>query len=287
MSYVTAAAVGDELVPLRTDFDVVLRGYERGQVQRYVQSVETDLRLLATDRDAAIARSEDLARELDALRAENARLRQRVDRISRAPIAPDALPERLRRMAELAHEEAAEITARAQAAAEEMADRLRLRAEQLDRRAAAMDAEHREVMRSAQAEIDTMTERAEERRQRLDDEAAALRKQAAADAETAAAARRAETARAIAEQEEAARRRADELVRDATKEAERIVGAARRQADVLREHRDRLAAELRDVGELLADVEPLLVPLPEEVAAAEERTERIPVPREVREPVAV
>jgi hypothetical protein len=55
---VTARDVAPEdIVPLAVGFDVVLRGYDRGQVHHYVQASETGLRLLTTDRDAAVRRT--------------------------------------------------------------------------------------------------------------------------------------------------------------------------------------------------------------------------------------
>ncbi|GAA4419411.1 hypothetical protein GCM10023148_18620 [Actinokineospora soli] len=114
----TSLDTPDDLVPLRTDFDPAFRGYDRDQVRRFVAEVEADLRLLAADRDGAVARAESIARELEAARAENRELRERCDRISRTPIDADALTERLRRMVELARADADEIVARARAAAE-------------------------------------------------------------------------------------------------------------------------------------------------------------------------
>src|ERR1044072_4931262 len=109
---------GEELVPLRTGFDVVMRGYRRGPVRRYVQSVEEELRSLAADRDANAELAEALARQIERLRAENVGLRQRDARGGGPPIEPAALQERLRRMLELANDEAREVTKRARVAAE-------------------------------------------------------------------------------------------------------------------------------------------------------------------------
>lgn len=272
---VTAADTREDLVPLRTDFDLVWRGYDRDQVRHHVHSMEADLRLLAVDRDAAVARAEDLTQQLEAARTDNGALRARIDRISRTPIEPDALTERLRRMVELAHEEAADITARARAAAEhswatanQAADRLRHRAEQLvadlDRRRQEMETEHRELMSRAREQVTMMTRQAEQRRRELDEQAARLRHQVETDFEVAMAARRAEAMRALAEQDRAAKDRADQLIREATEQAHRIVADARRQVDVLRAHRDRLADGLRSAQQLLSDAEPLLRPLSEE-----------------------
>lgn len=264
-----------ELLPLRTDFDVRWRGYDHEQVQHYVHEVEGELAVLTADRDAALARAESLARQLEVLRGENAELHARVDRICRAPVDPDALTERLRRRVELAHAEAEEITTRARTAAEQdwanarqAADRLRGRAEhlvaELDRRRADMEAEHRELMDRAHRWVEEMTRQAERRRRELDDQAEQVRRQIEADFEQAMAQRRAEAMRALAEQQRSAQARADQIVHDATEHAHRVVADAEHRVDVLHHHRRRLAEELRAAQALLADIEPVLQPLPEE-----------------------
>ncbi len=271
----SAVDLRENLLPLRTDFDLCWRGYDRHQVQHYVHGVEDELRLLSADRDAALARAEALARQLEAARGENSELRARVDRVCRAPIDPDGLTERLRRRVELAHDEAAEITTRARASAEQhwtdaerAADRLRHRAEhlvaELDRRRADMETEHRELMDRAHEQVEALTRQAERRRRELDEQAEQVRRQVAADFEQAMALRRAEATRAVAEQQRSAQARADRLVREATEHAHRIVAEAEQRVDVLRRHRAHLAEELRAAQAILAEAEPLLRPLPEE-----------------------
>ncbi|MEV6717610.1 metallopeptidase [Lentzea sp. NPDC051208] len=265
-----------ELLPLRTDFDLRRRGYDRDQVQDYVRGAEEELRLVTADRDAALAHAESLARQLEEARTHNAELRARVDRICRTPIEPDVLTERLRRMVDLAHGEAEEITTRARAAAEQhwanaerAAERLRQRAEQLvadlDRRRAEMETEHRELMDRAHRQVEATTRQAERRRRELDEQAARLRQQVEADFEQAMALRRAEAMRVLAEQQQRAQAR----------------------IDALRGQRDRIAGDLRAAQALLADTELLLCPLPEE---APEDGPVVPVQiirhdRHTREPV--
>ncbi|GLZ27885.1 hypothetical protein Lesp02_00750 [Lentzea sp. NBRC 105346] len=280
-----------ELLPLRTDFDVRWRGYDHEQVQHYVREVEGELAVLTADRDSALARAESLARQLEAARTENAELRARADRICRTPVDPDALSERLRRMVELAHAEAEEITTRARIAAEQdwanahrAADRLRRRAEhvvaELDRRRAEAETEHRALMDRAHAEVETMTRQAERRRRELDDQAAQVRRQVESDFEQAMAQRRAEAMRALADQQRAAQARADRIVREATEHARRIVADAEHRVDLLDRCRRRVAEELRAAQALLADAEPLLRPLPEETIVTMEVIHHDQRPRE-------
>ncbi|MBB5855997.1 M protein [Amycolatopsis umgeniensis] len=108
-------------------FDLAWRGFNRAQVREFVREVETELRRVAAERDEALRRGEALAARLTATQEENRELKASVDRISRVPIAPDALQERSRRMLELTREEAEDITARAtEKAAEAEAERRRI-----------------------------------------------------------------------------------------------------------------------------------------------------------------
>ena len=314
-----------ELVPLRTGFDVVLRGYRRGQVRRYVRAVEEEVRLLTADRDANADLAESLTAEVEQLRAQNARLTQQIDAMSRTPVSPDAVPPRLRRMVELAKEEAAEITARAQAAAEhswaaaeEAAGRLRARyadaLAEMDRTRREVEIEHRTMLQQARVDASVMTTEADRRRKELDDQAARRRERVESDFEMAMATRRAEAMREVAERRVTAARLVDEaaeraerlveeasaeaerlveeanaeaerLVRGGTEEAERLVaeatsvaslkvseavgeaerrvGAADREVARLLDLRGRIAEQLRGARETLAEVAPLMTPIPE------------------------
>lgn len=100
------------------------RGYDRQEVQSYLRCVETELRLLTAEREAARSQAADVTRTLEALTEENRDLRARIDRISRNPIEPDGLAERLGRMVELAKEEALDLVH--QATQEATATRARL-----------------------------------------------------------------------------------------------------------------------------------------------------------------
>lgn len=301
-----------ELVPLRTDFDVVLRGYRRGQVRAYVRAVEEELRLVTADRDANAELAGSLAAEVEQLRARNARLRRELDAMSRTPVAPEAVPPRLRRMVELAKEEAAEITARAQAAAEhswataeEAAGRLRARyadaLAEMDRSRREMEAEHRTLLQQARADAAMMTTEADRRRTELDEQAARRRQRVEADFEVAMARRRAEAMRELAQQKLTAQEEASRLVREATEEAERLVregtdeaerqlaaaaqeatcriSAAQREVGRLRELRGRLAVQLREAREVLVGAGPLLRPVAAEGDADPSRPAAIPQPR--------
>lgn len=260
---------------MQTGFDVVLRGYDRKQVRRFVRDTEAETRLLAADRDAAVARVEELAQQLEQLRSDNDQLRAKLDRVCRTPIEPDALTERLRRMLELVRDEATEITARAQAAAEETwasaersGARLRERYErmisELDVRREEMESEHRELVERTRAEVDAMTNQAEQRHRDLEEQAALRRQQVESDFEIAMAARRAEAMRTLAERRANAEAEAERLVAEAREQARRALAEARREIDALRQVRDRIAAQLAGAGQFLAETLPLLQPGPGE-----------------------
>ncbi|WET81320.1 M protein [Amycolatopsis sp. QT-25] len=146
-------------------FDLAWRGFDRAQVREFVREVEAELRRVEAERDEALRRGEALAARLTATQGENHELQATVDRISRVPIAPDALQERSRRMLELTREEADDITARAtEAAAKAEAERKRI-TEDFER---AMTLRRAEAMRALAAQDEAAQERA---RKLLDDAA--------------------------------------------------------------------------------------------------------------------
>ncbi|MGK4592846.1 M protein [Amycolatopsis sp. w19] len=146
-------------------FDLAWRGFHRAQVREFVREVEAELRRVEAERDEAIRRGQALAGELAATQEENRELKASVDRISRVPIAPDALQERSRRMLELTREEADDIAARAaEEAAKAEAERKRI-AEDFER---AMTLRRAEAMRALAARDEAAQAKA---RKLLDDAA--------------------------------------------------------------------------------------------------------------------
>lgn len=249
----TAADV-TELVPLKIDFDTVFRGYDRDQVRCYVQATERDTQLLVADRDAALSQAEDLAQQLGSARATIRDLRAAIDRISRTPLDPAALSERLRRMVELATAEADETIRRAEAAAERtwrhaedtaarLTERHRELLAELDRRRRDMEAEHTDLIRRAQADIDRMTRDAQQRRTELDRRAEQLRAQAQADFNLAMSARRAELEAGLAQ------RRAH-----ADADFDHHAGTLRDEITRLRHLRDAIRDQLGTAERLVADL---------------------------------
>jgi len=265
---------GEDVTRTQPGFDLAWRGFHRAQVGEYVEWAEAEIRRLTAERDSARQRAAALAEE-------NRELRVKIDRISRTPIAPDALQERSRRMIELTREEAAEITAHATETAERIrreaaAEAVRLTEKERELVAAAeadrerQRAEHEELMRAA-----------EQRRRELDEAAAHRRAQQEEDHTRAMKVRRADSMRELAEQDAAARAKADQLVAEAAQRGEAMVGAAEREVAALTEVHDKLKAALTGCRELLAEAAVALDdrPAPFDPEATLPMSKRVPVQR--------
>lgn len=98
----------DDLVGLRDGFDQTWRGYDPRQVDRFLDHLDTEMDTLINDRDAAYRRCHDAELRLAVLRAENDRLREVIDSVTRTPIDREGLDIRLTRMVELAEAQVAE-----------------------------------------------------------------------------------------------------------------------------------------------------------------------------------
>lgn len=243
-----------ELVPLGAGFDVVRRGYSPSQVNEHLERLDGDLKMLASDRDAAISQADDLTRQLETNRSEMDELREKVERLSQPPTTMEGLSERLQRMLRLAQDEASETRARAEAEAahirakaEADAGAMRTRYDQqlgdLDKRRTEMEQEHRLLMESARKEAAAITDRAKQKRDLLDAEAEERRTKVDEDFEIAMATRRTESMRVLAEQEAASKSESEKRLKSAAAEAkatrERIAKEqAEHKADVEKRHRE-------------------------------------------------
>lgn len=237
---------GEDVARTRPEFDLAWRGFQRAQVVEYVEWAEAELRRLTAERDAA-------ARRAAAFAEENRELRAKIDRISRTPIEPDALQERSRRMIELTREEATEITTRATEAAEEIRREAELEAVRLTEKEHALVAEAEAERERRRAEHEEFVLVTEVRRRELDEAAAHRRATQEEDHTRAMTVRRAEAMRALAEQDAAARAKADQLVSEATERGEALVTAAEREVAALTEVRDKLHASLTGCRTLLTE----------------------------------
>jgi len=272
-----------DLLPLGSTFDISRRGYDRGQVDEHLDRLDADLRILAADRDAAVARAAELAKQVENQRMQIVNNDRELARLAAAPTNMEGMSERLQRMLRLAGDEAAEIRARAESDAAEMTARIeadgaalrdryqRLIAEMEDRRAE-MEAEHRSVLEQARADAAKIVADATAQARQTETEAAARHRQVEEDFEIAMSARRADAMRALAEQEATSKAEAERRVASATAEANRRlqdateistrrVSEAQAEVDRLRILRDRISTQLRQVRSVLADATEAMEPL--------------------------
>jgi cell division septum initiation protein DivIVA len=266
---------GEDVALALPEFDLAWRGFHRAQVAEYVAWAEAEIRRLTDERDAARRRGSVLAEE-------NRELRVKIDRISMTPIPADALQERSRRMIELTREEAAEITAHARETAERIRREAEAEAVRLTEKERLLVAEAEAERERQRAEHEEFMRAAEQRRRELDEAAAHRRAQLEEDHTRAMTVRRAGAMRELAEQEAAARAKADllvteakqrgealvttaeselasarekagQLVTDATRQGETLVAAAQGEVTALAEVRDKLKASLTGCRSLLTD----------------------------------
>ncbi|EHK87792.1 hypothetical protein SZMC14600_08399 [Saccharomonospora azurea SZMC 14600] len=224
------------------------------------------LQATAADRDAAAEYVRSQSRELAALRTENEKLRQRLDRVCRTPVETDGLSERLWHMVDLAQREAKDIVATANAEAERRREELDKRQAELESRRTELEEEHRELVRQLKADAAAQAEKAERERREADERALRRRQELERDFAKNLAARRDEMNRALAQRDADARAEAERVVAEATAKAERIVAEATARVQALEEARRKAAAELRTAREALAGALPLIEPLPDEIA---------------------
>ncbi|MGY2065018.1 hypothetical protein [Blastococcus sp. SYSU DS0619] len=241
-------------------FDVVLRGYDRSQVAETIERLEEDFRIALADRDAAAARTADLAGQLSALHGEVEALRRKAATAS-APTFEN-ISERIQHMLQLAEEEAAEIrhaaendamAVREQTAAEERALLERHAAGQAEVERMIAEARHsaEQIAQKAQIRADELVAKAQERVARLDAESQARRAKVEEDFDIAQRARRAEAARAEEDRERVSVQAARQRISAAEQHAAQLVADAEARAEAIREVRDELTSRLVQARKLL------------------------------------
>ncbi|MBB3053081.1 chromosome segregation ATPase [Prauserella isguenensis] len=253
-------------------FRMTFAGYDREAVDRHLTAFEEQNRAMATDRSLQQRRAEALAAELADLRDSHTALRHKFDRVCRTPIENDGLSERMLRLVELAHVEAAEIVEdarsraeRTRTAADEEARRLRRRYEhvlaELDDRRTQLEAEFAERTRRLEAEAEERERAAEEKRRRLDEESARRRQQTEQELGRALAARRAESERQVRRREKEASDRATAVLAQAREHAAEVVATASARVERLEGVQRTLTARLRETRAILSAVGELTDPV--------------------------
>ncbi|MEX2291757.1 MAG: DivIVA domain-containing protein [Mycobacteriales bacterium] len=253
----------DDLVPLQDNadaggFDVVLRGYDRRQVDDYLDRVEVALgdadERHAQDGQRITALEEHVAKQAAALSA--------AERRASGQSEPGSLlTARLAEMLRLAEEEAASVRAEARGDAERMVAAAK-------QQAARESTERDAALRKREEEVARASEGAEAATLQAQRDVEALRAKASADAQaqTQAAAQEARTVR------DDARKEADKLVtqaredvqalhEQARREAAAMTAEARRQVEELSAQRDAIAGQLQTLRDAVsAAVAPLSGP---------------------------
>jgi colicin import membrane protein len=246
-------------------FDVVRHGFDRAQVQQHVANLESNLRLLTADRDAARAELAALTRELTALREQMTGATQPVT--GRAEVHAQ-----LRVMLDVTRAEATQITARAQEAADKTfasvqkaSAALRGRYEHLvadlEAQQTQMQAEHAAAMDTLRTQLTEMSTEAETRRRRFGEESDQQHLQIENEFTTAMAARQAALDQEVAARRAESEQKAAKLVAEATADARRRTAEADQKVNQLSTLRQRVSERLRETSQLLTQSSGLLEPL--------------------------
>jgi DivIVA domain-containing protein len=194
----------------RPTFDLVMRGYDRRQVDEHIDRLDSEVREATEARASATERSADMAAQLASTFAEVESLRQRLRSAVSTPGTTN-VSDRIRSMFELAEEEAAQIRAAAIEVREsidaELASVRETAQQQADDVLAQARAEAEQVTAAARAEAQRLTTQAQAKLEAAestyqasmataDAEAAELLAAAKAERDSAHAAAEAELAKA-------------------------------------------------------------------------------------------
>lgn len=235
-------------------FNVVLRGYDRAQVDEHLERLEAEMRIAAADRDSAAARSAELASKVSSHQAEIQSLRARLDKAS-APTF-DTMGERIAGMLKLAEDEAEDI--RRKAHEDTAKQRAELARQQQELRQRQSEAERRgsKLIADANQRAAATVTGAEQRASKLVSDA---KQQAAATLTTAEsrstsltreAEQRASKLVADAKQQAgAAEERATALLREAEQDSRTIRADAEQETRTLRSEADQHARSVRAKAE--------------------------------------
>lgn len=271
-------------------FDAVMRGYDRAQVDHYLDELDEQQKSIAADRDMALSRSADLAAQLASTQAQIESLRRQLE--AAAPTTPANIDERVAATLNRAAGEAAGIKAAAEyeaaairAAATDAAARTTTTAErqaaEIIAAATQRHAEADEMFRQRLAEADrkrveietaltarqeqvraeelTLTQQAQAERDRLNGESAAERDRLTAESETARHQAEADFELVLRERRSSELAESERILADARDQAAAVIAAAETRARQLQDYRDAVHAQLRglhgDLGSRLDEAE--------------------------------
>ncbi|MEO6204295.1 MAG: DivIVA domain-containing protein [Mycobacteriales bacterium] len=233
----------EDLLPVSHDeqpsgFDVVLRGYDRRQVDDYLDRVEVALQEADSRHAQDTARIGAIEEELTALQA---RLDDAERRAAGRPEPASTVGDRLAVMLRLAEEEAGAVRAEATAEAERTVSEARVRAEQqTGQRNAELDAREADLRRSLE-DADKATLQAQQ-------DAETIREHAKRDAEQLLAQAKQQASASTATMDEEMR----QIREEGQREASAMTAEARRQVAELSRQRDAIAAQLQSLRDTLS-----------------------------------
>lgn len=257
-------ADGNEGFPPNSGFNVVLRGFDRVEVQRHLADREHAIRKLASQRDAAQARADELNNRLELANSTIAELHAKLDRLCATPIEAHSLSERLDHMLRLASAEAAEIKAKAEEEASGLRRNYERKIKQLEYERQQQADEQAQVIASARKKAEAIVARAEHQRQQADTSAERRRRQADAEAKEVIRqeliASHAEAERLVSE----AKAEAERLVSEATAETQRLLDETNKEIERLHSVRLQVSGQLAEALGAIQKSAPMLEPLLEE-----------------------
>ena len=234
-------AVREEMTA-RPSFELVLRGYDKRQVDQYVSQAHGDISTLAAERERTLGQIHDLTGQLKRLQVEVTELRQRPAQVDRAsfrdlgPMVDEILALAEKQAAAImgsAAQRAADREAEAEKvlvqAREQAAQKVRDLQVELAARRTAEERAHGERRTAAQAELTEIRESAE--KQRADGEAACERAEQEANRIKEQSVQHVERVRAESEaMQEAARAQAQQERTQWQADMEREIGERRTEA---------------------------------------------------------
>ncbi|OLF15300.1 coiled-coil domain-containing protein [Actinophytocola xanthii] len=255
----------DDRDPDEVSFAVVRHGFDRTAVREHVAELLERIERAEADRLEAQAQAAELQGELEIARREITALTERLDSLG-TPEGADS-----ERMVEVAKAQAAEITARAKAAAEDtwsaaeqasaaLRDRYRALLTELDEQHRQLTASHTSIMSTAQAQAEELTTVAERRRRELDAEAERDRIRIDREFSESITSKREALTRELEARRTACEREVGEKLRAADEEARRRVESVTEQVTRLTEVRSQLSERLRGTQQLLERSAALLEP---------------------------
>ena len=215
---------GDPVPPsTEAGFEVVRRGYDQGQVDTHLRTLDAHVSILVADRNAALEQAGQLARELDESRVRAEKLRAQVRTLVSPGQNVQGMSERMRAMLRLAQDEVTEMLSGA--------------ASEVTRRLTDSESQAKQIVVTAKAEAEASLDAARS-------EAETTLTSARTEAEATLTAARTEAESTLS----SARVDADATVSNARANAETTVHAAKAEADAAlsaaRAESERMSGEL-------------------------------------------